>query len=496
MMKTYFKRTGMGRTGMWLTVIVAVAWCGVAEAAERTPSQLLEKGIYTEETVGDLDKAIAIYQQAIDSAKANRTILAQAQLRLGLCFLKQGQDYKGTEALQKLIDEYTDQEEIVAQARQYLPDAAQPLELVSAPWVDGEIFRMDLKLPGGRFIGMIFSTADKMTVDGRDIWRLGRRRFVAMGGNNQGISRVDADAETFLPIDSSFKHTVLGNHEAEYGQDRVRIVSHAGGSDKVRTLEFDGVTYDGEQIWYLMRRMPLAVGYKTTMRAVPIYSGTCVAPDVEVTAIETVSVPAGTFECYKVAIGIYNQQEFLWFSTDANRYFVKFEGEGIVGELADIAYRNPNETVVYRDPDFGFSLTVPTGWYHGRLVHTIRNTQSKQVQILFFDPNANLKFGTLEMRPAKDGWTLARVAEAELEGVKGRFKDYTLRPESWQERSIAGSPAISFVGDYKEGSDDYVQYRVYMLDDNKIEFIFRVAAERFDEFLPTLDSIVSSFKTE
>ncbi len=99
------------------------------------------------------------------------------------------------------------------------------------------------------------------------------------------------------------------------------------------------------------------------------------------------------------------------------------------------------------------------------------------------------------MRPAVAGWTLTRVAERELEGMK-RFKDYTLRPESWQERSIAGSPAISFVGDYKEGSDDYVQYRVYMLDDNKIEFIFRVAAERFDEFLPTLDSIVSSYRSE
>ena len=253
MMRTCFRRTGMGRIGMGLAVVVAAAWCGVAQAAERPPSELLEKGIYTEETVGDLDKAIELYQQAIDSAKANRTILARAQLRLGLCYLKQGKDEKGTEALQKLIDKYADQKEIVARARKHIPEAPQPLRLVPAPWADGEIFRMDLKLPGGRFIGMIFSTADKMTVDGRNIWRLGRRRFVAMGGNNQGISRVDADAETFLPINSTFKHTVLGDHEAKYGKDRARIVSRAGGSEKVRTLEFDGVTYDSEQVWYLMR---------------------------------------------------------------------------------------------------------------------------------------------------------------------------------------------------------------------------------------------------
>ena len=71
-----------------------------------------------------------------------------------------------------------------------------------------------------------------------------------------------------------------------------------------------------------------------------------------------------------------------------------------------------------------------------------------------------------------------------------------MRPESWQERDIAGSPALSFAGDYKEGEDDYVQYRVYMLNDLKIEFIFKVAVERFDEFLPAFDSIVSSFRTE
>ncbi len=164
--------------------------------------------------------------------------------------------------------------------------------------------------------------------------------------------------------------------------------------------------------------------------------------------------------------------------------------------MADIDFRNPNEAVAYQDPDFGFSLTVPPGWYHGRLVGTARDPQAKQGQVILFDPNADLRFGTVEMRAAVAGWTLSMVAERELEGATRRFKDYTLRPESWQERDIAGSPAISFVGDYKEGSDDYVQYRVYMLDELKIEFIFKVAADRFDEFLPAIDSIVSSFRSE
>ncbi len=496
MMRTYIKRTGIEGIGMGLAVVAAAAWCGVAEADDRTPSQLLEKGIYTEETVGDLDKAITIYQQAIDLAKSNRTILTKAKLRLGLCLLKQGKDGKGTALLQKLIDEYTDQKEIVAQARKHLPEAPQPLQLMPVPWADGEVLRMDLKLPGLKFFGMIFSTADKMTVDGRNIWRLGLRRFIGTGKNNQGASRVDADAETFLPINSSFKDTVLGDGEAEYGKDRVRVVSHGDGSEKVRIVEFDGPTFDNDQSLYLMRRMPLAVGYRTTMSLVPIFSCTYLPIGVEVTAIETVSVPAGTFECYKVDLDIQHTQQTFWYSTDAKRYLVKFEVGGIVGELADIAHRNPNESFAYQDPDFGFSLTVPQGWYHRRHVGTARDPQKEQVTLLFLDPIADVKVGTVEVYPAKDGWTLTLMAKRELEGAKRRFSDYTLRPESWQERRIAGLSALSFVGDYKEGKEAYVQYRVYMLEDKKFEFIFKVAAERFEEFLPTFDSIVSSLRME
>ena len=213
------------------------------------------------------------------------------------------------------------------------------------------------------------------------------------------------------------------------------------------------------------------------MALVPIFLGNYLPLGVEVTAIETITVSAGTFKCFKVELS--PLQSVYWISTDNNRYPVKFEDQGIHGELAEIAHRSPDEAVAYQDPWFDFSLTVPAGWYHRRHAGTGRNPQAKEAQVLFFDPDADLKFGTLEVRPAKAGWTLKMVAERELEGVKRRFKDYTLRPESWQERDIAGSPAISFAGDYKEGKEDYVQYRVYMLNDLKLEFIFRVAADRF-----------------
>ena len=52
-----------------------------------SPSELLEKGIFSEETKGDLDEAIKIYRQILADAKANRGFVAQAQYRLGQCLL-------------------------------------------------------------------------------------------------------------------------------------------------------------------------------------------------------------------------------------------------------------------------------------------------------------------------------------------------------------------------------------------------------------------------
>src|SRR5690242_9629086 len=50
-----------------LTASIALAPC--LSRAASPPSELLEKGIYTEETKGDVDAAIAIYQQLISEAK-------------------------------------------------------------------------------------------------------------------------------------------------------------------------------------------------------------------------------------------------------------------------------------------------------------------------------------------------------------------------------------------------------------------------------------------
>jgi len=96
-----------------MMAVFAGAW---AEPA----SLLLEKGIYAEETAGDLDAAMAVYQQIIDDAEANRTYVAQAYYRLGMCHLKRGEKDKGLALLQQVVAAYPEEMELVREANKIL----------------------------------------------------------------------------------------------------------------------------------------------------------------------------------------------------------------------------------------------------------------------------------------------------------------------------------------------------------------------------------------
>ena len=61
-------------------------------AQGKSPSLLLQEGLYAEEMEGDLAKAMAIYEQIIADTSASKDFRAQAMYRLGMCYLKKRQD--------------------------------------------------------------------------------------------------------------------------------------------------------------------------------------------------------------------------------------------------------------------------------------------------------------------------------------------------------------------------------------------------------------------
>ena len=69
-----------------MKTLIALLLAAAMLVAAAPLADLLEQGIYTQETLGDLDKAIQIYQQVADQAGESRTYGAQALYRLILCY--------------------------------------------------------------------------------------------------------------------------------------------------------------------------------------------------------------------------------------------------------------------------------------------------------------------------------------------------------------------------------------------------------------------------
>jgi hypothetical protein len=65
----------------------------------QSPSELLEKGMHEEKTAGHLDLAIEAYAQILSAATADEKFRAQAQYRLGRCYLKKRNQTAAAEAL-------------------------------------------------------------------------------------------------------------------------------------------------------------------------------------------------------------------------------------------------------------------------------------------------------------------------------------------------------------------------------------------------------------
>ena len=84
-------------------------------------AELLERGIYAEETKGELSAASQIYQQIVDDPRADRSLVAQAQLRLGFCELKQGHKPQAISALERLTADFPDKEKLLALVEPHMP---------------------------------------------------------------------------------------------------------------------------------------------------------------------------------------------------------------------------------------------------------------------------------------------------------------------------------------------------------------------------------------
>jgi hypothetical protein len=88
----------------------------------KSATALLQEGLYAEQVDGDIDAAIRIYGQVIADTSAQRSHIAQAMYRQGMCYLKKQDEQQAKEVFGKLVANYSDQTKIVDKVKPILDE--------------------------------------------------------------------------------------------------------------------------------------------------------------------------------------------------------------------------------------------------------------------------------------------------------------------------------------------------------------------------------------
>ena len=474
------RRTQTGRAAAiaGLLILLLASPVSAADAAE-----LLEKGIYTEETVGDLNEAIKVYEQVVTAGNDARKAAAEAQFRIGACYLKQGKTDQATAAFQSVVDNFPTETELVAKAKSRLPSAP---ELLPVPWGAGDELRMEMKLATGLDAGQAIYRVTKSQLDDREIWKCSTWQFVSLNGSTS-ISQVLADAKSFAPIKSQWSHSLLGDSSAIY--EPGKVVINMENKDEPTTLKIDASVYDNEQTVQVFRRLPLEVGFKTDMPIIATISGAQIPLSLEVTKKEMIETPAGNFDCFCIKLNI---GQTFWISDDAKRYLVRFEAGGVIVNLVSVRtnFDQPTELKLDR-----VSTMLPRDWF----AYTPSASEPK-TNTYFIEPTgsmiARMEAGPLEPLTAEHETPSAWLTFS-LEEYRKTLKDFAIANGGVKTIKIGQREAAAATFTYTEKDKQMTAYRIAIFGDTSaVNLRFTASTDEFESFEPAIKSIVDALTVQ
>lgn len=453
-----------------------------------TPSETLEKGIYHEETTGNLDEAIKNYRQVLRDAQKTQALAAQAQYRLGRCLLKQGKQAEAEEALKALIENYPKETKLIAEARKLLPGQ---LELAAPMWKSGESLAMTMSLPGGQTIGVLGVKATLEEQGDKNVWRFSIRRHIS-GGGNSGISSVLVDAKTNHPLETSWNHTLLGAASAKWSADKITISKKGSdGKTEKKVVELDSPGYANDQVFYVFRQLPLKVGYKTTIPVrVAFTGGNSLGIEVNVAKKEKIGTPVGEFECFRLDTNI---AQTFWITNTPERYIARFDAGGVTALLSEVGKAEAEE---FSNEELGYAFTKPAGWY--MYAHESENPKtSSDIRLVAPDSIAWIDLGVKTKEALEGGRSESNTAwvDAEIRKVKAVFGDVTVREDSRTTSKLAGEPAEECALAFKQANRPVAGKMVVSLQHGiGVEMVVAGDADTVEKEYKAFESFRKSFK--
>jgi hypothetical protein len=453
--------------------------CLAATAAAQPASDLLQSGIFAQETAGDLEGAIRIYRQILAAPSELRVYAAQAQYRLGLCLLRKGDKTAAAEALRAVIRNYPEERNLAALARESMPDDSS---LLPAPWPETEVAEYRWNIPNvddGWSLTRIAPAADRKTL----------RIQLNFYSPRLYTTKVEVDRAAMRPV---------------------RAIYHPANQPILTTgTERRAATgpYEYGEVLYLLRRMPLYTGWSAT---IPVKGPDGSVTDLKASVgdMETVTVPAGTFKCFKVVLEtdpnatplqysaagsdwqVSGASQSLWYAVDSGRALVKMRVATFTGELTSLRTGEQLGPVSFHDPGVGFSFSTPPGW----IFHARPGFSGPATSVDLLDPELEV-VATISFKSKKTA-----PANIEQELAAGAVEEQNLRPNlvtrgTLVTGQIGAHASIVWIGERPGPEGKIVRWTTWVQSENtRGSIAVAVPAEEFERFRARFQPIINSFR--
>lgn len=139
---------------------------------------------------------------------------------------------------------------------------------------------------------------------------------------------VVVDSATLKPV-SSLREI----EETDGDETRIEVEYTADGAlikqndDKQSGLSVPEHSYDNDASLFLWRTLPFAEGYEGSYNTIITNHRTRQKVNLRVAGLETVTVPAGTFEAWRLVITTSNARQIAWYANTPERTLLRYDND-------------------------------------------------------------------------------------------------------------------------------------------------------------------------
>lgn len=479
----------------------------ISFADQQSINRKFQEALFTEESEGDLEKAITTYISILEEATKDTATskdlietITKTEFQLGLCYLKKGDKESAIAQFKKVLDHtYSGHNEHYNKARNYLEQlnpefSERPMDVAfsARPWGAYEACRYKVYSQNGGEIGELLSTIktgkETSTITSSEIIPVHPYvRHVEMKCNN----------EKFTPHSCLTKVSDHWTWRAEYDGSNIHYSSDLRGKKSTNKTSYKQQIFDYEQVRHMMRLLPLKVGYIDSTMVFTTTSGMHSKGILRVVGIEQVQTPMGEFNCFKAEVtasiqGDQNYTQTVWISNDANRYVVQSKSGKLTEKLVAVTEEANVGIHSVRFDSLDVTIDLPQGYDFYKSLTTMQYNS----MIQFLNPTT-MAWSVLATEDKPKTQSNSDYVNDQVKKYNGWYKKYKVRNNSTVEKTVNGIPVIQQIVDIKfnSGNPPLTEYRTYFFTGKQVHsLIIRTTKEQLPIHKKSFDLLIEAVK--